>query len=199
MVIVSILILSLSGSVQQVQLNPVPTATVHLVVFAPSGDRLDGLQVDSFISVETGKDFKSEFTGDFAKGIPFGEYELTAHRVGFRTTRKSVHVYDSDSWLEVGLILGQIDNFVGVELSGAVNNIPSGQEPAYVRIIGIFADRELTAKLNPRGRNATFKVAGEMPSGKYLIITVGGDRVLDVRRLDLPTSKPIVISLGRQD
>jgi hypothetical protein len=184
--------------VQQVPRNPMPTATVHLVVFAPSGHRLDEIQVDSFTSVETGKDFKSEFTGDFATGIPFGDYELTAHRIGFRTMRKSVHIYDPDSWVELGLIVGKLDNFVGVELSGTVNNIPAGQEPAFIRIVGIFADRELTAKLNRRGRNATFKVAGEMPSGKYLIITIGRDRVLDVRRLDLPAKKQIIIDLERQ-
>jgi hypothetical protein len=195
--IMSIFMLSFAGSLQQVPLNSAPTSTVHLVVFAPTGDRLDGIQVDSFIGVGSGKDFKSEFRGDFAKGIPFGDYELAASRVGFRTTRKSVRIYDSDSWVELGLISGQVDNFVGVELSGTVNNIPSDREPAFVRIIGIFTDRELTAKLNPRGHNATFKVAGEIPLGKYLIITIARDRVLDVSRLDLPTSKPIVINLGR--
>jgi hypothetical protein len=196
--VILVLVLSPVSSIAQ-QLPSM--ATVHFVVMDGFGRDLGDAKVDSFKENSgAGKDFAKLFRNNLAKDIPYGVYEIRAYKTGYFTGQAMVQVFQPDVWVVVGLRAGEeLPKFPAprMQLTGTVKNSDPGEEPVYLRLMAVYSDFMVDAKVTISGQSGTFTFAGIIPDGKYILITNGATRILDVRqlKLDFPAKEPIVVDL----
>ena len=196
-VILVLVLLPASNAAQQ---RP-SKGTVHLVVMDGYGRDLGEAKVVSFKeNGGTGRDFARIFRDNAAKGIPYGVYEIRVNKPGYFTGQAVAQVFQPDVWVVVGLRVGEelpIFPAPRMQLTGTVKNFDSGEEPVYLKLMAVYSDFMVDAKVTVSGQFRTFTFAGVIPDGKYILITSGRTRVLDMRqlKLDFPAKEPIVVDL----
>jgi hypothetical protein len=176
-------------------------ATVHIVVVDGFGDDLGEAKVASFKDSGTGQDLAGRFHENTATGVPYNVYQIRVQRVGFFTAQVTAQVFQPDVWLVIGLRYGEeLPAFPAarLQLSGSIKNLDPREEPAYLKLVGVYADFIMETRVEASGHSGTFTLAGVIPDGKYILITLGRTKILDVRLLDVqfPARTPIVIDLA---
>jgi len=177
-------------------------ATVHVVVVDGFGRDLGEAKVDSFKDMGSGRDLAGRFQENAAKGIPYGVYQVRVHKAGFFTGQMTTQVFQPDVWVVVGLRVGEEGPMFPaprLQLTGTVKNFGPGEEPIYLRLVAVYSDFMMDARVKASGQSGTFTLAGIVPDGKYILITIGRTRILDVRqlKLEIAAKEPIVIDLGQ--
>jgi hypothetical protein len=177
-------------------------ATVHIVVVDGFGDDLGEANVASFKDSDTGQDLAGRFHENTATGIPYNVYQIRVHQVGFFTAEVTAQVFQPDVWVVIGLRYGEelpVFPAARLQLSGTIKNLDSGEQPVYLKLVGVYSDFIMETRVEATGHSGTFTLAGVIPDGKYILITLGRTKMLDVRQLDVafPVRDPIVIDLAR--
>jgi hypothetical protein len=177
-------------------------ATVHIVVVDGFGDDLGEAVVTSFRDFGTGQDLAGRFHENTATGIPYNVYQIRVHQVGFFTAQVTAQVFQPDVWVVIGLRYGEeLPAFPAarLQLSGSIKNLDLGEEPVYLKLVGVYSDFIMESRVEATGHSGTFTLAGVIPDGKYILMTLGRTKILDVRQLDVkvPVPTPIVIDLAR--
>jgi hypothetical protein len=180
-------------------------ATVHIVVVDGFGRNLGVAEVDSFKYTE---DFSKRFQRNTAKDIPYGDYKVRVHITGFESGEVTAQVFQPEVWVVVGLMAGgQRGEYPGptLQMTGTVKNIDPSEQPVYIRLSAVYSNFMMDTRVNVRGQSGTFTLAGVIPNGEYILLTIGRTRVLDVRQLKVafPAKGPIMIDLepaaGKKD
>ena len=174
-------------------------ATVHIVVVDETGKNLGIAHIDSFSNEENRHQLSNRFRDNVATKVPYGAYTLKIHVTGFRSSKRVVYVFKSDVWVLVGLAVGEELPEVpspNWPLSGTVKNFDEGEEPIYVRLVGLYSNYLIEDRLVVSGKSGTFTLAGLGSPGRFLLITIGRTRVLDIRSVVVPTKDPIMIDLA---
>lgn len=175
-------------------------ATVHIVVVDGFGRDLGEAKVDSFKNTDSGQDFSRHFRGNVSKDIPYSVYQVRVHISGYFSGQVTAQVFQPDVWVVVGLRYGEelpIYPAPRLQLTGAVKNIDPGEQPVYIRLVAVYSNFMMDTRVNVLGRSGTFTLAGVIPDGEYILLTIGRTRVLDVRQLKVafPAKEPIMIDL----
>ena len=177
-------------------------ATVHIVVVDGFGRDLGEAKVVSFKdTAETGHDLARQFHKNGATGVPYSVYEVRVVKDGYFTAFVNAQVFQPDVWVVVALRYGEeLPMFpaVRLQLSGTIKNLDPGEEPVYVRLMGVYPDFIIQTRVEVSGDSGSFTLAGVIPDGKYVLITIGRTKVLHIRVLDVkfPAQTPIVIDLA---
>jgi len=169
-------------------------ATVHIRIVDSSGQDLGEPQVELFRSEKDGKDFASHFRQGSAT-VPFGIYRLRVFTKGFWSAEREVRVFQSDTWVVLSLELGMGElegGLLKTSLSGSIRNLPSVEEPVWLRLSGVYSAVVMDARADDAGH---FSMAG-IPQGVYVLIVIQDRKVLDVRTVRVPTAGPVDIKLA---
>jgi hypothetical protein len=173
-------------------------ATVHIVVVDGSGRDIGEAEVDSFKYYE---DFSKHFRGNTAKEIPYGEYNVRVHKTGFTSGEITAQVFQPVVWVVVALSVGGTlrGEYTGarLQLTGTVTNIDPSEQPVYIRLSAIYSNFIMDTRVNVRDQSGAFTLAGVIPDGEYILLTIGRTRVLDMRQFKVafPAKEPIMIDL----
>jgi hypothetical protein len=121
--------------------------------------------------------------------------------VGYFTAHVNAQVFQPDVWIVVALRPGEelpIFPAARLQLSGTIKNCDPGEQPLYVSLVGVFPDFIVQTKAEVSGKSCRFTLAGNIPDGKYVLVTIGNTKVLNVQLLDVefPARTPIVIDLA---
>ncbi len=173
-------------------------AKVHIVVVDGFGRDLGEANIESFQDAD-GHELAKRFRQNTAIEIPYRTYSMRVHMTGFWTAEKKVYVFKPDVWIVVGLRVGEeLPVFPAPRwvVTGTVRNFDPGEQPIYMRLVGLYTDYLIEDRLDVAGQSGNFTLAGVNPQGKFLLITLGRTRTLDVRQIEIPTKAPIVIELG---
>jgi hypothetical protein len=183
-------------------------ATVHIVVVDGFGRDIGEAEVDSFKNMDSGQDFSRHFRENTAKDIPYSEYRVRVHKTAYSPGEVTAQVFQPVVWVVVGLMGGsERGEYPGprLQLTGTVKNIDPGEQPIYIRLVAVYSNFMMDTRVNVRDRSGAFTLAGVIPDGEYILLTIGRTRVLDVRQLKvaLPAKEPIMIDLeptaGKKD
>ena len=183
-------------------------ATVHIVVVDGFGRDLGEAEVDSFKNMDNGQDLSKHFRRNVSKDIPYSVYQVRVHIRGFFSGQVTAQVFQPDVWVVVGLRLGEelpMYPASRLQLTGTVKNIDPAEEPVNMRLVAVYSNFMMDARVNVLGQSGAFTLAGVIPDGEYILLTIGRTRVLDVRQLKVafPAKEPIVIDLeqgaGKKD
>jgi hypothetical protein len=184
---------------------PVRTATVRIIPVLNGGEDAGGLgpKVEEFKFSDDGSDLADRFKGDSAMQVPYGIYSLKVQSEGTFSAFQKVYVLKPEVWVVVGLdFAGFLPEHMGSKdvVSGRVDHVPSGEEPIYVRMIGVYLNYVVDDRVQVSGDKGTFSLAGFNPNGEFLLVTFGRTGVLDVRRIQIPEAakNPIVIDLQQK-
>ncbi len=119
--------------------------------------------------------------------VPYGDYEITVSRDGYRTGRRRLTLESADTWVTVGLS-SQASQLVRVE--GKVRPSIDPVLPAWVRLISVYSDTILTQPVKESGE---FTVVDVLP-GKYLLVVLQEERkVLGLSEVTLSKSLETVV------
>ncbi|MFB3923961.1 MAG: hypothetical protein ACE145_19745 [Terriglobia bacterium] len=170
------------------------TATVHLrVVLEANGMDLGTAKVEKF-QREHGympsANFADRFKGKMASGIPYDFYTLCAHAAGFWTACTEVPVYQSEVWVVLGLRLGTESGPGTDTVTGRVSGKVDATSPLWVKLKGVYSSVSIDAKVDKSG---AFQVC--VPIGRYVLITMRDDEILDTRPVSIPSSAPVLIDV----
>lgn len=171
------------------------TATVHLrIVNDATAEDLGAATVEVFERKHgdvASENFAHRFRENTASNIPYDFYRLCAHTTGFWTACTEVPVYQRDVQVVLGLRFGGLQNTE--VLTGVVRNGSTTRSERWVRLVGIYSAFSADAKVDPTGKFQMHALPG-----RYVLLTIEGDRILDTRPIRLPTSGPVVIVLPRE-
>jgi hypothetical protein len=176
-------------------------AIVHIVVVDGFGRDLGEAKVVSFKDIATSHDLARRFHENTATGVPYGVYEVVVQQTGSFAAHLTTQVFEQDVWVVAGLRYGEelpVFPAARLQLSGTIKNLDPGEQPVYMRLMGVYPDFIMQTKVETSGQSGTFTLAGVIPDGKYVLITIGRTKVLHVQLLDVkfPAQTPIVIDLG---
>lgn len=167
-------------------------ATVHIRIVDSSGQDLGEPKLTLFRSKSDRQDFASRFRQGSATGLPFGIYKVRVHTQGFWSTEREVRVFQPDVWAVLSLDLGIEGGPLKYNLSGSIRNLPSVEEPAWLRLSGVYSAVVIDGKASATG---DFSMAGT-PQGLYVLIVTQDRKVLDVRIVQVPAAGPVDIKLA---
>ena len=173
-------------------------ATVHIVVVDGFGRDLGVAEVESFKYAER-QDFSRHFQRNTAKDIPYGDYQVRVRITGFYSGQITAQVFQPVVWVVVGLMAGgERGEYPGptVQMTGTVRNIDPGEKPVYIRLAAVYSNFMMDTRVS-LDQSGAFTLAGVIPDGEYILLTIGRTRVLDVRQLKVasPAKEPIIIDL----
>lgn len=174
------------------------TATVHIRLVDAAGNDIGEAKVEKFQSQTHKRNFATNFHKNSASDIPYGVYQVRAYATGYWTAQREVRVFQPVVWVVMQLELGMGRTEGGLptfELSGRVKRIASKDEPVWLRLTGVYSSVSIDAKAHQLG---TFTIAG-IPQGLYVLTTLQGKRVLDVRPIQIPVQEPVVVDLRPGD
>jgi len=174
-----------------------PKATVHVRIVDSSGQDLGEPKVTLFRSESNQEDFASHFRQGSATGLPFGVYKLRAYTQGFWSAERQVRVFQHDVWVVLSLELGMGKSEGGLStytLSGSVRNLPPVEQLAWLRLSGVYSTVMIDAKASATG---DFSMAG-IPQGLYVLIVTQGQKILEVRTVQIPVAGPLDIELIKE-
>lgn len=177
-------------------------ATVHVVFVDGFGRDISEATIVSFKDVgDSGRDLARQFHKNRATGVPYGVYEVRVQQVGYFTAHVTAQVFQPDVWLVAALRYGEelpIFPAPRLQLSGTIKNLDPGEEPVYVRLMGVYPDFIMQTRVEVSGNSGSFTLAGVIPNGKYVLVTIRKTRVLHLQEIDVeyPARTPIVIDLA---
>ncbi len=192
-ILVLVLLTGLSGGQRRQD-----KATVHIVAVDGFGRDIGEVEVDSFKYEE---DFSKHFRRNNAKDIPYGDYQVRVHKTGYASGEITAQVFQPDVWVVVGLSPGGTlrGEYTGarLQMTGTVKNIDPSEQPVYIRLAAVYSNFMMDTRVNVRDKSCTFTLAGVIPDGEYMLLTIGRTRVLDMRQLKVsfPAKEPIIINL----
>ena len=201
LLLLMVLLLSvvMDGNPDQLDRHP-GEATVHLVGVDGFGRELGALQVLSFRDENNGHEFRERFQQNTASKIPYGVYHVRVGHIAYWFTEKRVFVFTPNVWAIVGLKISELGDSESPNshwvVSGTVNNIDPAEEPVYVKLLGLYQDYSVEDRVDVSGGSGSFTLAGQNPQGRFLLITLGRTRALDVREFTIPARSPIEINVG---
>ena len=174
-------------------------ATVHLVVVDGFGRDLGEAKVSSFTD-DTGKNLAVRFHDNTAKDVPYGVYQVRAYEVGYFTGQVTAQVFQPDVWVVMGLQVGEegpIFPAPRLAITGTIKNIDPAEQPVYIRLAAVYSDFIMDTRV-ALDHSGAFTLAGVIPNGKYVLITIGRTKILDTRLIDVefPMKVPITIDLA---
>ncbi len=174
-------------------------ATVHIVdlgLLSTTDPRVD---VVSLRGTEDDFDLAKAFSGNVAMKVPYGIYELRAHKAFSGTASRRVDVFKPEVWvvLDLDISINLPETFAPRQpVIGKINNISSRDEPVFVSLISVHGDYRNDDKVDVAGEAGTFRLEGFYPEGsKFLLVTTGRNGILDVRQIELPVKEPVSIDL----
>jgi len=172
------------------------SATVHLVRDADLAGDWSKSRVVSFTDLAGDLELAPHFDGMTATRIPYGVYELQVFdRLG--RARRRVDVFQPEVWVIFGPeTYGELD-VLGPRkvITGTIQNIRQEDTPIFVRLMGTYFNYSLDDKVTITGSSGTFTLAGNEPYGKYLLMVIGKNGVLDLTEFDINQSAPLLIEL----
>lgn len=189
--LVLLLVLSCAGSAGQ----NAELATVHLRIVDFAGHDIGPASVESFRSETSGRDFAGSFRGNMVSGVPFGIYHLRVSATGFWSAERNVRVFQADVWVVMQLELGMSSAEGGLRtfsLSGSIRNSGSPQQRLWVRVVGVYSGVVEDAMAD---RSTDFTMSG-LPQGSYVLMVIGGNRVLETRPVEIPTAGQLELDVG---
>jgi hypothetical protein len=174
-----------------------PTAIVHLKFVNLLGEDISDLgegKIDIFEAVDS-KNFARSFAHNAAKGIPFGVYRLRARLNCVYPARNNkdkscyvfdyadyiVNVFQPEVWVVVQLDVTIENGPLRYQIAGTLTGIPrcSG---IWIRAQGLLSSIVADAPCESDGK---FEIRG-LQAGTYLLTTRQGDRILDLRSIEVP-------------
>jgi hypothetical protein len=180
----------------------VRTTTVHVVALDSFGTMdLGSVTVRLFRDRVNDIDWSAHFQDNVGQGIPYGSYTLQIAGDGMSPLEQRVDVFQPDVWVVVGLNVAiEKPHFIAptLELSGRINNLGAGEEPVYVKLVGLYCNCSMDTRAKVEGSSATFTIKSSDPSGKYLLTVIGKSGVLGTRPVDIRAQDSITIDLSQQ-
>jgi len=180
----------------------VRTATVHIVDLGPLSTTPEEVEVKSFKSREDDLDLATSFDHNRAAEVPYGIYDMRLGRTFGEELERRVDVFQPEVWVVVDLEFSPISlpeyRAPRWVVTGTINNISDEYEPIYVSLVGIHVGFKIDDRVKVEGTSGSFTLAGFNPRGKFLLVISGQNGILDVREVDIPLDKPIVIDLQRR-
>jgi hypothetical protein len=158
-------------------------------------------EVESFKSINSGgQDFSRHFRRNNSTEIPYGVYQVRMHKTGYFSGQVTAQVFQPDVWVVVGLRYGEelpMYPAPRLQLTGTVKNTDPSEQPIYIRLAAVYSNFMMDTRVNVRDQSGTFTLAGVIPDGEYVLMTIGRTRVLDIRQLKVsfPAKEPIRIDL----
>ena len=131
---------------------------------------------------------------------PYGIYQIKLSDPFTGIIRREVDVFQPSVWVLSGLLaFGEYPAFLGPRamVEGKVVNIPNGERPVYVRLMGLYFEHTLDDLVKGTASAGDFTLAGFNPDGLYILLTIGRSGILDAREIKLPPSEPVVIDLAK--
>jgi hypothetical protein len=186
------LFLFLLGTARQQELQ---MASVQIVIVDGMGRHLEKPEVSSFIETDTGKNYASLFN-DGQASVPFGDYVLKVHSTGFFTGERHLQVFQPEVSIIVALEPGAESRVASplIHLTGKLLNVSSAEKPVYLHLSGLYLDFQADTALNDANQ---FCFTGRIPTGKFVLTTTGRTGILDIRWIENPTTKPLLVHLDR--
>lgn len=178
-------------------------ATVHIIVVDGFGRDLGNATIASFKNLDNGRELANRFKENTARDVPYSVYKVRVQRAAYFPGQITAQVFQPDVWLVVGLRVGEeLPEFPAprLEMSGTINNLDPTEEPVYIRLAGVYSNFIMDAKARVLDHSGTFELAGVIPDGKYILITIGRTGILDVRQVGVkfPAKTPIEIDLAQR-
>jgi hypothetical protein len=174
-----------------------PTAIVHLKFVDLFGKDLRefGEGKVALFEATDSRNFARSFAHNTAKGIPFGVYRLRARLNCVYPARNSkdkacyvfyhtdyiVNVFQREVWVVVQLDAAIEDGPLRYQIAGTVTGVPDCSG-IWIRAQGLLSSMVADA---PCGIDGKFEIGG-LPFGTYLLTTRQGDRILDLRSIQVP-------------
>jgi hypothetical protein len=168
-------------------------ALVQIIVVDGTGRDLGRPDVSSFTESDAGKNYGTLFR-DGQGSVPFGDYLLKVHSTGFFTGEKHVQVFQSAVWIVVGLEPGAESRVSAplTHLVGELLNVKSVERPVYLHLSGLYLDFRIDTALDSADH---FSFTGRIPTGMFVLTTTGRSGVLDIREVNIPMTKPLLLNL----
>jgi hypothetical protein len=162
------------------------------------GRNLVEAKVSSFTD-DTGKNLAIRFRDNTATGVPYGIHTIRARQVGYVTGQVTAQVFQPEVWVVIGLQVSEelpIFPAPRLQIPGTVKNIDPSEQPVYVRLAAVYSDFIMDTRV-ALDHSGSFTLAGVIPDGKYVLITIGRTKVLDFRLIDVQRPMaPITIDLA---
>lgn len=173
---------SLSGADQK--------ATVSIHVVDPFGKTLGPVTVTRFVEENNpkGRNYSSSFKEGNAKGIPYGDYDVTVMGIGAK-----VEILAPETFIVLArphyLEYMNIGPGYGPVLIGQVTGLPEGgKDPKWIRIIHLYNEGLNCCRTLRLGDDGSF-ATGLLYPGAYLVVVIDGRGVLFTGSLRLDEAR----------
>jgi hypothetical protein len=174
------------------------SATIQVLAFSTDGKLLPAPTIEVFEN-SLGENIAAMFRGGIAEGVPFGEYTIKGHALGFHSETRYVKVYQARATVVLGLAVGGIGGQNTFNLHGRIvgSPLPIGKT-LLARLVGVYSNSSVESEIEPNGE---FELAG-IYWGTYLMLVVSEEGILAARQLAIPSDLPknesrFEIQLGR--
>jgi hypothetical protein len=77
------------------------------------------------------------------------------------------------------------------QLLGEVKSHLSSNQPIWLRLAGVYSSTMADGKADEAGK---FVLSG-LPQGMYILMTTQNGRILDVRPIDIPTTRQVLVTV----
>lgn len=158
------------------------------------------VNVADFKNTADGTNMAQLFKSGVATEVPYGSYVLKISDPLGGVIRRRVDVFQADVSVFSGLLAyGEGGAYSGPLniVQGQITNIPMNEKPIFVTMSGIYIPYMINSTVSPDGDNqGTFTFEGVIPSGVYMLFTVGKLGVLDARQLTVPVKGEVVVELS---
>ncbi len=179
----------------------VPTATLHLQVFGPFGEKILN-PVLHLYTVDRKQDLAgAQQSSTTIVGVPYGRYVLLAYS-GSEVGEREVTVNTKEAWVRLGLAFPAGERAWppgDLTVSGDIKPPPgSSQKDWWVRVEGVYLHESREARFEGNGH---FSVPG-LSIGEYLVEVFEGSRLRHVETVEIDTKEPntrLRISLPESD
>jgi len=192
--------LALAGMVREppqlrAQTANLPTATVHIEVFGPFGERIPtGKARIHLVSHEPKLDLAP--THGVIRSVPYGSYVVSASDAGGSFGERELTVNTAEVWVRLGLLIVFGDSLGPsgfLSITGDIRPAPKS-ESWWVRVEGVFLH---VSKDAPVSRTGRFSIGG-LNMGAYLVEVFEGAKLrrvvtteIDLRQPDTHLSIPM--------
>lgn len=136
--------------------------------------------------------FKSKFHGMTAEQIPHGSYMARIEAAGFRTVRREINVYQSDTSLRAQLAVsvecGSYNGVVGVVRPAA------GYHELWIKVIPVFGTGGADSRVNASGH---FLIEG-LDADSYLLVVLDGKSPVHTEAVEVSRLTNITVDLTKR-
>ena len=117
-----------------------------------------------------------KFSSYTIKDIPYGKYTLDVWLRGCERESREIVIDQPESWVTVGMRLGQIAGPNSEPLGGRILQFDSGSnDNRWVRLASLYSDLILEAAVDRSSGEFSFT---KVPYGSYILLTLSGGKSL---------------------